>query len=202
MHLTVSALHCRRGERDVLAGLAFTISGGEALAVTGPNGVGKTTLLRALAGLLRPTQGTIALEGGGPELSAPEQCHFVSHRDAVKASLTVGENLGFWTAFYGGAVAATEARALAALGLEQLADLPAGYLSAGQRRRLSLARLAAVQRPIWLLDEPTSALDTEGQRLLAALTHTHLADGGIVIAATHGPLPFATARNLELRAAP
>jgi heme exporter protein A len=202
MRLTVNALHCQRGERDVLSGLAFTISGGEALAITGPNGVGKTTLLRALAGLVRPSQGTIALEGGGPDLTVPEECHFVSHRDPVKAALTVGENLRFWTAFYGGSARLAETPALAALGLDMLADLPAGYLSAGQRRRLSLARLAAVKRPVWLLDEPTSALDADGQRLLAALTHTHLAGGGIVIAATHGPLPFAAARQLELRVAP
>jgi heme exporter protein A len=151
---------------------------------------------------VRPSQGTIALEGGGPDLTVPEQCHFVSHRDAVKAALTVGENVRFWATFYGGAVGLAETPALAALGLDMLADLPAGYLSAGQRRRLSLARLAAVKRPVWLLDEPTSALDADGQRLLAALTQTHLADGGIVIVATHAPLPFATAQNLELRIAP
>jgi heme exporter protein A len=202
MRLAVSALHCRRGERVVLSNLSFAVSAGEALAVAGPNGAGKTTLLRALAGLVRPSQGTIKLDGGEADTTLPEQCHFASHRDPLKAALSVAENLRFWTAFYGGGAGAGISQALAAFGLGALADLPAGYLSAGQRRRLSLARLLAVQRPVWLLDEPTAALDADGQMLLGAAVGAHLAGGGIIVAATHAPLPFTPARILALKATP
>ncbi len=134
--------------------------------VTGRNGAGKTTLLRLIAGLLEPAHGRIELTGGASEMSLPEQAHYLGHRDALKPALTVLENLQFWYAFLGGRDAPA-ASALETVGLGGLADLPAGYLSAGQRRRFSVARLLAAPRPIWLLDEPTAALDTAGQQRLA-----------------------------------
>jgi heme exporter protein A len=131
--------------------------------------------------------GLIGLEGGEAELTLPEQAHYLGHRDAMKPALSVVENLSFWRDFLGGeAFDATES--LAAVGLDHAAMLPAAYLSAGQRRRLSIARLIAVRRPVWLLDEPTSALDAAGQNLFAGLMRDHLARGGLIIAATHAPL--------------
>jgi len=153
----------------------------------GPNGSGKSSLLRLIAGLLRPSAGRIELQGGAAEQTIPEQAHYLAHLDALKPSLTVAENLGFWTRYLG-AGPSPASEVLAAVGLGGLADLPAAYLSAGQRRRLSLARLIAVPRPIWLLDEPTSALDAAGQERLAELMRQHLGTGGMILAATHGPL--------------
>jgi heme exporter protein A len=195
MRLVASDLTCVRGGREVFARLEFSLSAGEALVVTGRNGAGKSSLLRMLAGLVRIAAGRLALEGGDAELSIPEQAHYLGHQDALKPSLSVQENLHFWARFLGdGAIA----EALAAVGLDSLAELPAGYLSAGQRRRLSLARLLAVKRPIWLLDEPTSALDAASQARLADLMRRHLADGGLIVAATHGPLGLEPARELRL----
>ncbi len=200
MRLTGHELACIRGGREVFAGLNFAVNGGEALAITGRNGAGKTTLLRLIAGLLEPAGGRIALSGGAPETSVAEQAHYVGHRDALKAGLSVQENLDFWYAFLGGRDA-SPASALDAVGLGGLAALPAAYLSAGQRRRLALARLVAAPRPIWLLDEPTAALDTAGQQRLAALMGSHLSGGGIIVAATHGPLGI-EAKELRLEGWP
>jgi heme exporter protein A len=186
MRLTASDLACTRGGREVFAGLGFAVGAGAALLVTGPNGAGKSSLLRLIAGLLRPTTGALALEDGDPELTIAEQAHYLGHQDALKPALTVGENLAFWAQFLGGGAAA--APALEAVGLAGIAHLPAAYLSAGQRRRLSVARLIAVKRPLWLLDEPTAALDAAAQRMLANLMASHLAGGGLIIAATHGPI--------------
>ncbi len=196
MRLEAVELGCVRGERQVFAGLSFAVASGEALLVTGPNGAGKSSLLRLVAGLLRASGGELTLADADPERTIPEQAHYLGHQDALKASLTVRENLGFWTAYLG-AAAAPEA-ALTAVGLEDLADLPAAYLSAGQRRRLSLARLVAVPRPIWLLDEPVSALDRDGQGRLADLMRRHLAGGGLILAATHGPIGLERVRELAL----
>jgi len=178
---------CVRGGREVFSGLDFEVSSGEALAITGPNGAGKTSLLRLIAGLLIPAAGSIALEGGEADMTLPEHAHYLGHRDALKPALSVMENLAFWRDFFGGE-AGDAAQSLAAVGLGHTGHLPAAYLSAGQRRRLSLARLLAVKRPIWLLDEPGTALDSAGQSLFAGLMREHFATGGIVIAATHGPL--------------
>lgn len=187
MELVASNLAVARGGRLVIEDLSLGVAGGEALILTGPNGVGKTTLLRALAGLIAPERGAIVLDGGDDELSAGEQSHLVSHRDAVKSALTVAENSKFWARYLGGG----EARvgpALERLGLDGLADVPAGYLSAGQRRRLGLARLMLAARPVWLLDEPSVSLDARSVDALMGIVREHLAGGGIVVAATHVPL--------------
>jgi heme exporter protein A len=196
MQLTGDKLACIRGGREVFSGLDFHLAGGEALVVTGRNGAGKSSLLRVIAGLVRLAGGRLTLEGGAPDTPLAEQTHYLGHQDALKPALTVAENLQFWSAFLGGDNAAMPA--LDAVGLGALAGLPAGYLSAGQRRRLSIARLVAVKRPIWLLDEPTSALDATSQERLAALMQGHLSGGGMIMAATHGPIGLASPRELRL----
>jgi heme exporter protein A len=197
MNLIGRDLACVRGQREIFAGLSFRVGRGEALILLGPNGAGKSSLLRLIAGLVRPTEGVVALEGGDPELTVPEQAHYLGHQDALKPSLTVAENLGFWIDVLDGERDAM-GDALAAVALDEIADLPAGYLSAGQRRRLSIARLVAVKRPVWLLDEPTSALDAASQERLAGLMSAHLAGGGLLLAATHGPLGLDGTRALRL----
>jgi heme exporter protein A len=199
MRLTATDLHCHRGGRDVFAGVGFTVGAGEALTITGRNGAGKSSLLRAIVGLLRLVQGKLSLEGGDSELTIAEQAHYLGHQDALKPALSVAENLHFWAGFFGGP-AANIGEPLEAVGLATLAGLPAAYLSAGQRRRLSIARLIAVKRPIWLLDEPTSTLDATAQVRLTDLMQEHLAAGGLILAATHGPIGLG--KTLELRLGP
>jgi heme exporter protein A len=196
MRLEGSGLACVRGGREVFSGLGFALSGGEALLVTGRNGAGKSSLLRMVAGLIRVTGGQLAITGADPEKNIPEQTHYLGHQDALKPSLTVAENLGFWMCYLGGT--GTPQTPLAAVGLAGLADLPAAYLSAGQHRRLSIARLVAVNRPIWLLDEPTSALDREAQDTLKGLMQRHLSGGGLIVAAAHGPIGLDQTRELRL----
>jgi heme exporter protein A len=196
MQLSGRGVRCVRGGREVFSGLDFVISSGEALAVTGANGSGKTSLLRMIGGLLALAGGSIDLEGGEGELTLAEQAHYLGHRDAMKPALSVLENLSFWRNFLGGEVL-DAGQSLKLAGIEHAAHLPAAYLSAGQRRRLSIARLIAVRRPIWLLDEPTSALDAAGQALFTDVMRDHLARGGLVIAATHAPLGV-EARELRM----
>ncbi len=170
MRLLGRGVRCVRGGREVFSGLDFEASTGQALAVTGRNGSGKTSLLRLIAGLLTPAEGSIELEGGEAELTLAEQAHYLGHRDALKPALSVEENLIFWRDFLGGEMSDAPGSLnedLATVGLDHAAQLPAAYLSAGQRRRLSLARLIAVRRPVWLLDEPTAALDAGGQSMFA-----------------------------------
>jgi heme exporter protein A len=198
MRLTAVDLHCHRGGRDVFAGVSFTVASGEALTIVGKNGAGKSTLLRTVIGLLRLTRGRLTLDGGDPELTIAEQAHYLGHQDALKPSLSTAENLTFWAGFLGGHRSIDVGGTLEAVGLGALAGLPAGYLSAGQRRRLSIARLVAVKRPIWLLDEPTSALDSAAQQRLAGLMQGHLAGGGMILAATHGPIGLARTEELRL----
>jgi heme exporter protein A len=197
MQLKGQKLACSRGGREVFSDLNFSLSGGEALLVTGRNGTGKSSLLRLIAGLLRHAAGQLTLEGGDGEASIGEQAHYLGHQDAVKPSLSVRENLEFWARYLGSSAPAIEP-ALRAVELAPLAELPAAYLSAGQRRRLSIARLVAVKRPIWLLDEPTSALDAPSQARLAELMRNHLTAGGMIVAAAHGPIGLERARELNL----
>jgi heme exporter protein A len=200
MKLLVENLALNRGGRPLLAGISFVVGAGEVLVLLGANGVGKTTLIRAIAGLLAPAAGSIRIEGGKPERSVGEQCHYIGHLNGVKASLTVAQNAAFWARFLGRSRDRLDA-ALAAFGLANLRDIPAAYLSAGQQRRLGLARVLLAHRPIWLLDEPTASLDHAAAAVLTRVVSEHLASGGLVIAATHVPLGFATARELALGAA-
>jgi heme exporter protein A len=202
MQLSGSELECVRGGKRVFSGIGFEAKSGEALLLLGPNGAGKSSLLRIIAGLLRPAAGRLELSDADPERSLAEHAHYLGHLDPLKSALSAIENLRFWTRFLGGGSGKQPGDALQAVGLEALRDLPAGYLSAGQRRRLSIARLLAVARPIWLLDEPASALDAAGQNLLRDVMRRHLADGGLVLAATHAPLGLEPARELRLEGAP
>jgi heme exporter protein A len=182
----------------IVEGLSFRLSSGSALVLTGANGSGKTTLLRALAGFLRPLSGVVRLDGAEDDREPGELAHFVGHLDGIKTHLTVEENLSFWGAYLDGT--SDVAAALDAFALTALADIPAGYLSAGQKRRLALARLAVAKRPVWLLDEPTVSLDTASVGLLVAAVEAHLAGGGLSVIATH--VPLALARFDEIRLGP
>jgi heme exporter protein A len=192
MRLVAKRVSCVRGERPLFRGLSFELAAGEAITVLGPNGAGKTSLLRIIAGLLAPAEGEIALEGS--ESGVAEACHFLGHLDAVKGALTVSENLDFMLALLGGNPPQTDA--LKRVGLEHLADLPAHILSAGQKRRLALARLIAAPRPIWLLDEPTASLDAAGKELLIEMMNAHRAGGGMIVAATHLELELDSVREI------
>lgn len=191
-----------RGGRTVIDGLDLQVAGGEIVLLTGPNGAGKTTLLRALAGLLTPIAGSIDFVGGEAEATLGEQAHYLGHANAIKPNLTVGENVEFWSRFLSTAsredARLTAAEALDRLSLEALSDVPAGYLSAGQRRRLAIARLLAAPRPVWLLDEPSVSLDAHNVAVLADLIRSHAGTGGIAVAATHIPLGLGKARELQL----
>jgi heme exporter protein A len=206
MRLSATELACERGGREVFAGVSFTVASGEALTISGRNGAGKSSLLRTVIGLLRLVAGRLTLEDGDPELSIAEQAHYLGHQDALKGSLSVAENLKFWAGYLGagpGKIQKSQEQEsieepLEAVGLAGLAGLPAAYLSAGQRRRLSIARLVAVPRPIWLLDEPASTLDATAQQRLADLMRAHLAGGGLILAASHGPIGLPSAQELRL----
>jgi len=201
MRLTGENLQCVRGGREVFARLNFSVADGEALVVTGRNGAGKSSLLRVIAGLVHLAGGELKLDGGMAEASVAEQAHYLGHQDALKPSLSVAENLLFWAEFLAIEGGIEIMAALQAVDLAPLADLPAAYLSAGQRRRLSIARLIALKRPIWLLDEPTSALDVASQGRLAELMRQHLAGGGMIIAATHGPIGLDNPREMRMGSA-
>lgn len=195
--LTAEKLHLRRGGHDVVADLDFTVSPGEAIVILGRNGAGKSSLLRALAGLLRPAGGRVAWDGA--DIAAHPAAHarrlrWVGHLDAAKPSLTVRENLEFLARLLGGSVQA----ALDALALNAIAEQPARALSSGQKRRLALARLALSPVPLWLLDEPTVGLDTASVARLGPLLARHRAGGGMVLAATHLPLPLPDMREITL----
>lgn len=185
MHLIVENLACVRGGRILFADLSFRLISGESLRLQGPNGSGKTSLLRILAGFLEPRSGTVRVGGVENDPDIGELCHYVGHLNGVKSAHTVAENLEFWCSYLQGTEINT---ALARFALEDLRDIPAGLLSAGQRRRLGLARLLVADRPIWFLDEPTVSLDTGSCSIFAELVEAHIGAGGMVIAATHVPL--------------
>ena len=201
--LTVEALTLARGGRTLFDGLAFTLAAGEAAVLSGPNGAGKTSLLRAVAGLLRPQAGAVSFSAvDGPleaEAARERRLHFLGHHDGLKSGRTAAEELGFWTRWLGGAEA-DRARAEAAFTLEPLLRLEVRRLSAGQRRRLSLSRLLAAPRPLWLLDEPMAPLDAQQRARFGEILAAHLAGGGLVLAAAHDPLPV-PARTIDVGAA-
>jgi heme exporter protein A len=197
MEISGKGLACERGGRLVFTGLDFSATGGRMLVLRGPNGAGKTSLLRLIAGLAEPAAGQISFTGTEDGELGP-QVHFIAHQDAIKLHLTVDENLTFWAGFLGGGDIDV---ALDALNLRALRAFQAQRLSAGQKRRLGLARLALAPRPVWLLDEPTVGLDTHSQGLLASLMTSHLAAGNIIIASTHIDLPVASTDVFDFAAA-
>jgi heme exporter protein A len=197
IRLTASGISCARGGRVLYDGLSFSLAAGDLLLLTGPNGSGKTSLLRQIAGLLPLDAGSLVREG----FERAEETHFVGHIAAIKGTLTASENLAFWCDLYGSEGIAPEA-ALAKLKLASLAPLPARVLSAGQKRRLALARLVAVRRKLWLLDEPDTALDAEGRAILLEIIAEHRAQGGMIVMASHGTLNAAPSRMLALDANP
>lgn len=199
MELTASKLTCERGGRTVFRDVSLSLKAGELLQLTGPNGSGKSSLLRLIAGLNDAAEGTLVLDGGHGDLAVGQQAHLIAHQEAVKAALSVLENLAFWRDFLGGGD--VEA-ALAAFDLSRLSAFPAGLLSAGQKRRLALARLVLVPRVLWLLDEPAVGLDAASQEKLAGVMAAHLGKGGMIIAATHVPLGLEPTARLELGGAP
>jgi heme exporter protein A len=195
MRLVANELAVRRGDNRIFSGISFTLSPGEALVVTGANGAGKSTLLKTVAGLIHPFAGRVTLEEGG-ESTLAEQCHYLGHENGLKSTLTVRENLVFWQSFLGPGAPTEEA--LEKAGLGAIADLPAGYLSAGQKRRAAIARLLATSRTVWLVDEPTAGLDSSWQSRFSDLARNHLGGGGIVVAATHQDLGLHGASELAL----
>ena len=199
--LAVHDLACERGGRRLFVGLDFAVAPGGALLLRGPNGSGKTSLLRILAGFLEPADGWLTWDGRAvaEDLQAyRSQIAHVGHLDAVKRALSVAENLAFWASLRGGEMAG----ALDSLGIGHLAEVPARYLSAGQRRRLALARLATAPAALWLLDEPTVTLDEASVGLVETLIARHRDGGGAVVAATHAALAIPGAAALELGSAP
>jgi heme exporter protein A len=197
-------LACRRGERLVFTNLSFALAPGQALMLRGPNGSGKSSLLRLVAGLLTPAAGRL-LWGTTPVAadlaSHHARLHYIGHQDALKPAMTPREVLAFATALRGRRLASAEPalnEALAAFDLEGIADWPCRWLSAGQRRRVALARLLASPAPLWLLDEPTTALDSDGQARLEQVIAEHRAAGGMAMIATHAPIQLDAATTLAL----
>jgi heme exporter protein A len=203
VRLEVRDLAAIRGEERIFSDIAFTLAAGEALVVTGRNGSGKSTLIRTVAGLLPQDAGTVTATLSGAVIPrAAEACHYLGHRNAMKRELTVEENLIFWKHFMGdfaGGSGLDPEEAAETLGLATLLHLPFGYLSAGQQRRMAMAKLLTAWRPIWLLDEPTAALDMQSEAIFAGLMRAHREKGGIVIAATHQPLGLEDAQGLVMK---
>jgi heme exporter protein A len=196
LRLVAQDISCERGGRLIFEGLSFSLEQGELLELRGPNGAGKSSLLRLIAGLNQSPTGSLALEPA-PESSLAESCHYIGHVEANKSALTLRQNLNFWSAFLGNG---NVERGLAAFDLTSIADDPARLLSSGQKRRLSLARLATVERTLWLLDEPTVGLDQNSTSKLNELLHSHLSSGGMAIVATHADLGIKAKKNLTLKA--
>jgi heme exporter protein A len=200
--IIAQGLRVDRGGRPILRDVNFTLRAGEALLVLGRNGAGKSTLLRALASLLPLRAGSVRFAGAAPDSPLAESAHYVGHSDGLKLALTALENLEFWARMLkvSSAEALSPEQALQQVGLARIGDFPVGYLSAGQKRRVALARLFVAPRPIWLLDEPATALDVGSQARFAKVMAAHRASGGYVIAATHAPLGLVDAKELRLDA--
>ncbi len=202
--LAARGVRVDRGGRAIVRDISFDLASGEALLVLGRNGAGKSTLLRALAGLLPMSAGELVFSCGGEAETLAEQAHYIGHADGLKAALTALDNLEFW----GLMLSASKARglspqqALQKVGLARVGDFPVAYLSAGQKRRVALARLFVAPRPVWILDEPATALDVGSQATFAESMAAHRAQGGMIIAATHAPLGLLDAKELRLDARP
>lgn len=205
MYLSIENLILNRGERHILGPLSLRVEAGGFLAVRGPNGAGKSTLLRSIAGLLPSVSGSIEISSEGLPADVPnsERCHYFGHLDGLKSALTVTENLTFYQQLYGAStILHSIEEALELVSLPHTSDLPVAYLSAGMRKRIALARLLLNRRPLWLLDEPTSALDAASQERLGTMMEAHLNSGGMIVAATHLPLPGVASSVLEISPAP
>jgi heme exporter protein A len=200
MRLAATDLAGERGGETVFSGISFSVDGGEALIVIGPNGAGKSTLLRVLAGLLPVAAGRIDFQGDAEFSDLAPSLHYLGHQNAMKTALTVRENLIFCQRLAGEAHLDVDA-ASAMVGLQDIIDLPYGYLSTGQKRRIAIARLLLNWRPVWLLDEPTAGLDKASERQFGDLMQAHCDDGGLIIAATHQPLGLEKPRILEMELA-
>ena len=198
MELHAKDLTCERGGRIVFRNVSLSLGPGQLMQLTGPNGSGKSSLLRLIAGLNEAQAGEVMLAGGNADLTIGQQAHYIAHQEAVKAALSVQENLAFWRDFMGGG---DVGEAMSAFDLTRLASYPAGLLSAGQKRRLALARLVLVPRLLWLLDEPTVGLDTASLDRLVTVMARQLAAGGMIIAATHVPLGREPDQRLDLGSA-
>jgi heme exporter protein A len=197
MDLTITSLTCLRGSQTIISGLSLSVPKGSALLLRGPNGVGKSTLLRAIAGLLPIAEGDAQIGGtslAGDRDTYQERLAYAGHTDAIKSAFTVHENLSFWADLFDGDVEL----ALAAFDLEEIADRRAAACSAGQKRRLGLARLAVSNRPIWLLDEPTVSLDTANALAFSAHVAKHCRGGGTAVIATHIDLDLPEATEFQL----
>ncbi len=196
MKLTVKNLCVNRAGRRIVSAVSFSLRAGEALVVTGPNGSGKSTLLRAVAGLLPIADGNATLEGCEDD-PLREHCHYLGHQNGLKPALTARENLDFWQHFLGSPDSSAK-EAFEQLDLSHALDLPVGYLSAGQQRRVAIARLLMTKKAIWIVDEPTTGLDKASAKLFTGIAKSYCASGGILIAATHLPLGIGKTKSLEL----
>ncbi|MBJ6720136.1 MAG: heme ABC exporter ATP-binding protein CcmA [Brucella sp.] len=199
MRLEAENLAGERGGETIFAGLSFALSEGEALVVTGPNGSGKSTLLRIICGLLQPEAGKVELREDGTVLPVRAACHYLGHQNAMKPALSVRENLSFWQKFNGAAQSEID-EALEAVDLPGVEHLPFGYLSTGQKRRVSIAKLLVSHRPLWIVDEPTAGLDKSSEARFAEIMRGHMREGGMIVAATHIPLGLEGVSALDMAA--
>ena len=190
--LHIRDLTLARGDRVLVRDLSFSVAPGEAVVLTGPNGAGKTSILRAVAGLLKPVAGQIEMTGDGERA---DWLHLIGHQDGQKSGRTAGDELAFWCGWAGEPYGAD--RAAEVLSLKPLLPLPVRVLSAGQRKRLAMARLVAADRPLWLLDEPLAPLDAHWREMFGILATAHLGAGGMILVAAHDPMPFAH-RTLDI----